>query len=64
MGLHDSNATVRGHILMMTPLPSVSQAYAYVKQDKKAREGFQTIGTTTLVNATTTPQDDRRSYRD
>lgn len=28
---------------MMTPLPSVSQAYAYVKQDEKARQGFQSL---------------------
>lgn len=41
MGLHDSNATVRGQILMMSPLPSVSQDYAYVKQDEKARQGYQ-----------------------
>lgn len=43
MGLHDSNATIRGQILMMSPLPSVSQAYAFVKQDKKARQGYQDI---------------------
>lgn len=40
MGLHESNSTVRGQILMMSPLPSVSQAYAYVKQDEKARQGY------------------------
>lgn len=52
MGLHDSNATVRGQILMMSPLPSVSQAYAYVKQDEKARQGFQTLDLAAGVNAT------------
>lgn len=41
MGLHDSNATVRGQILLMNPLPTVSQAYAFVKQDEKARQGYQ-----------------------
>ncbi|XP_074373485.1 uncharacterized protein LOC141713812 [Apium graveolens] len=51
MGLHDSNATVRGQILMMSPLPSLSQAYAYTKQDEKARQGFQTIDTISLANA-------------
>ena len=43
MGLHESNATVRGQILMMNPLPSLSQAYAYVKQDEKARQGYQSL---------------------
>lgn len=41
MGLHDSHANVRGQILMMNPLPTVSQAYAYVKQDERARQGPQ-----------------------
>ncbi|XP_074324283.1 uncharacterized protein LOC141661198 [Apium graveolens] len=41
MGLHDSNSTIRGQILMMTPMPTVSQAYAYVKQDERTRQGFQ-----------------------
>nr|XP_017251022.1 PREDICTED: uncharacterized protein LOC108221670 [Daucus carota subsp. sativus] len=40
MGLHDSNTTIRGQILMMNPLPTLSQAYSYVKQDEKARHGF------------------------
>lgn len=43
MGLHDSNSNVRGQILMMSPLPTVSQAFAYVKQDEKARQGFQSV---------------------
>ncbi|XP_074352709.1 uncharacterized protein LOC141691856 [Apium graveolens] len=43
MRLHDSNATIYGQILMMRPLPSVSQAYAYVKQDEKARQGYQSM---------------------
>ena len=42
-GLHESNATVRGQILMMDPLPSLSQAYAYVKQDEKARQRYQSL---------------------
>lgn len=37
MGLHDSNVTIRGQILMISPLPSVSQAYASVKQDEKEK---------------------------
>ncbi|XP_074347238.1 uncharacterized protein LOC141686078 [Apium graveolens] len=43
MGLHDSNANVRGQILLMNPLLSVSQAYAYVKQDERARQGYQSL---------------------
>lgn len=33
MVLHDSFTTARGHILMMTPLPSVIQAYSLIKED-------------------------------
>lgn len=48
---------------MISPLPSVSQAYAYVKQDEKARQGFQTIDTNVLlvnaVNAISAPKDGR-----
>ncbi|KAL8109930.1 hypothetical protein AgCh_025868 [Apium graveolens] len=40
MGLHDSNYTIRGQILMITPMPTISQAYAYVKQDERTRQGF------------------------
>lgn len=42
MGLHDSNANVRGQILLMNALPIVSHAYAFVKQDEKVRQGYQT----------------------
>lgn len=40
MGLHDSFITARGQILMMTPLPSVTQAYSLIKQDEKQRQGY------------------------
>lgn len=40
MGLHDSFITARGKILMMTPLPSVTQAYSLIKQDEKQRQGY------------------------
>lgn len=43
MGLHESNSTVRGQILLMNPPPTVSQAYAFVKQDEKARQGYQSL---------------------
>lgn len=40
MGLHDTFITARGQILMMTPLPSVTQAYSLIKQDEKQRQGY------------------------
>ncbi|XP_074363575.1 uncharacterized protein LOC141704161 [Apium graveolens] len=43
-GLHDNNAIIRGQILMMSLLPSLSQAYAFVKQNEKARQGYQIAG--------------------
>lgn len=54
MGLHDSNSTIRGQILMMNPLPSLSQAFAYIKQDEKARQGFPSslVNSTVAVNST------------
>lgn len=36
MGLYDNHANVRGQILLMNPLPTISQAYTYVKQDERA----------------------------
>lgn len=53
MGLHDSNSNIRGQILLMDPLPSVSQEYAFVKQDEKARQGYHgsITGSSPLVNA-------------
>lgn len=43
MGLHESNATIRGQILMMQPLPSVSQAFAFVKRDERSRQGYSSL---------------------
>ncbi|XP_074327234.1 uncharacterized protein LOC141665151 [Apium graveolens] len=40
LSLHYSNSAVRGQILLMNLLPSVSQAYAFVKQDEKSRQDF------------------------
>lgn len=40
MRLHDRFTTARGHILMMTPLPSVTQAYSLIKQDEEQRQGY------------------------
>lgn len=39
MGLNDSYSTARGQILMMTPLPSISQAFSLIKQDEKQKLG-------------------------
>ncbi|XP_024159763.1 uncharacterized protein LOC112167035 [Rosa chinensis] len=38
MGLNESYAATRGHILLMNPLPSVRQAYASLVQEEKQRE--------------------------
>jgi hypothetical protein len=35
MGLNESYAAVRGHILLIEPLPSVSRAYALVLQEER-----------------------------
>lgn len=39
MGLNDSYSSARGQILMMSPLPSLSQAFSLVKQDEKQKQG-------------------------
>ncbi|XP_074322946.1 uncharacterized protein LOC141659910 [Apium graveolens] len=41
LGLHESNSNIRGQILMMNPLPSISQAYSFVKHDEKTRQRHQ-----------------------
>nr|XP_009804863.1 PREDICTED: uncharacterized protein LOC104250028 [Nicotiana sylvestris] len=38
MGLNDIYSAVRSNILMLTPLPSVNQAYSLFIQDEKQRE--------------------------
>ena len=37
MGLNESFATVRGHILLMKPLPSLNQVFSFITQEKKQR---------------------------
>ncbi|KAL5769286.1 hypothetical protein ACOSQ2_016069 [Xanthoceras sorbifolium] len=37
MGLNESYNAIRGQILLMNPLPSIRQAYAYVCQEEKQR---------------------------
>jgi hypothetical protein len=37
MGLNESYAAIRGHILLIEPLPSVSRAYALVLQEERQR---------------------------
>ncbi|XP_075505774.1 uncharacterized protein LOC142542826 isoform X2 [Primulina tabacum] len=37
MGLHDSYGPIRSQILLMSPLPSVSQAYSLVSQEESHR---------------------------
>lgn len=43
MGLNDSYLLIRGNILMMTPLPTVSQAYALLIQEERQREVNATV---------------------
>lgn len=38
MGLNDAYSSVRSNILMISPLPSVNQAYSLLIQDEKQRE--------------------------
>lgn len=38
MGLNDNYTSIRGQILMMTPLPELSQVYALLIQEEKQRE--------------------------
>ncbi|WOH14933.1 hypothetical protein DCAR_0934463 [Daucus carota subsp. sativus] len=42
MGLNDSYASARGQILMMSPLPSIPQAFSLIKQDEKQKQGSHT----------------------
>ena len=51
MRLHESNATVKGQILMMNPLPTLSQAFAFVKQDERSRHSYNTVSSP-LANST------------
>lgn len=38
MGLHESYCAARGNILVISPLPSISNAYALLIQEEKQRE--------------------------
>lgn len=51
MGLHDSYSAARGQILMMTPLPSLPQAFSLIKQEEKQRRGTFVPSTSFLANA-------------
>ncbi|XP_060195071.1 uncharacterized protein LOC132624284 [Lycium barbarum] len=46
-GLNESYSTVKSHIMMMSPLPSVSKAYSMLQHDEKQRENFPPIGFST-----------------
>ncbi|XP_031264295.1 uncharacterized protein LOC116122603 [Pistacia vera] len=51
MGLNDTYSMVRSQILLMSPLPSVKQAYSVVNQDESQRI---LIGTNVGLDVTTT----------
>lgn len=55
-GLHDSYTTARGQILMMTPLPSVTQAFSLIKQDEKQKEGYNHNNTYLVALSVSTHQ--------
>ena len=38
MGLNDDYNAIKGNILMMCPLPSISQVYSMLIQEEKQRE--------------------------
>ncbi|XP_074369440.1 uncharacterized protein LOC141710810 [Apium graveolens] len=56
MGLNDSYAVARGQVLMMNPLPSLSQAFSLIKQDEQQKQGrhasnsFLGVVTDTSIN--------------
>ena len=56
MGLNESYTTVRGNILMMTPLPSLSQIYSLLVQEegqRQVRGGLQFPSESTSFNVNT-----------
>lgn len=57
MGLNDSFSTARGQILMMSPLPTIAQAFSLIKQDEKQKQGsyisLPFLGNVTEANART-----------
>nr|GFB10208.1 reverse transcriptase, RNA-dependent DNA polymerase, Gag-polypeptide of LTR copia-type [Tanacetum cinerariifolium] len=42
MGLDECYLNVRGQILLMLPMPSVSKVYIMIRQEEKRRKGFPT----------------------
>jgi len=38
MGLNSSYTAIRGNILMMTPFPSINQAYSLLVQEERQRQ--------------------------
>lgn len=50
MGLNDAYTGVRGHILMMKPLPSLNQSYAILLQEESQRESHSYQHHTTVGN--------------
>ena len=53
MGLNDQFTATRGHILLITPLPDVTQAYAMLLQDENQRNNANvtSFGDITAMNA-------------
>ena len=57
MGLNDTYASVRGHILLMDPVPSLSKVFSLLLQDEKQRKFGKKITSepSTLAVKTNTP---------
>lgn len=55
MGLNESVSAARGQILMMTPLPSLAQAFSLIKQEERQRQGTS-VATSFMANARNGPR--------
>ncbi|GKB99733.1 hypothetical protein Tco_0985870 [Tanacetum coccineum] len=51
MGLDECFANVRGQILLMNPMPTVTKAHSLIRQEDKEREGFSFKNTPTALSA-------------
>jgi len=65
MGLNESYTSVRGNILMMTPLPTLSQIYSLLTQEERQRQvkqGSYFQAESASFNASTNSSLDARPY--
>lgn len=55
MGLNESFSAARGQILMMSPLPTLAQAFSLIKQEEKQRQGSSIASFIANARATSKP---------